>query len=568
MKRRDFIKTLPIGAAAASIPIVLPGFTAEAYAGNPLLHALLGAENNSRRILVLINLSGGNDGLNTCIPFQNPQYDLKRPSLGFTTGAEKASLQNYLLRPDLALNPQLDSAAGQSKFMKLWKDGKLGVVQSVGYPDGSRSHFRSTDIWNTASDSSLIVSTGWVGRYLETIKPDYPMPGALGVNPGDDPLAMSIDFSPPLTFQGSKSMMGIAVDDPTAYNAAALYNDDPPPNNNYGAELQYLRNVLIQSDVYGDRIKAIIPQKPAQPPSNNVSYPTGNRLAQQLKKVAWCVKADMKTKVYFVSLGGFDTHVQQSSKDPLQGHGLLMSQLAEAVSLFQQDIELMGNDPEGVKYADRVIGMTYSEFGRRVEQNSSQGTDHGSAAPQFFFGNAINGELYGSHPSLTDLDIYADIKAQFDFRQLFAGVLTDWFGADDAVRKAVLNKPEFTNKTDFGFQFPVNGSSTMQSIIRPEFINPSSVRPQEIDRIFVLDQNFPNPVQNQTTIPFRLSESATVRLEIFDSRGELVATPVEAMLGRGEHPISFDARRLSNGKYFYRLDVNGIVETKSMIVTK
>lgn len=553
MKRRDFIKHLPIGVAAASIPVAFPGFTATAFGRNPLLDALLNAQAETNRVLVLINLSGGNDGLNTCIPFQDPLYDQNRPKVGYISPLEKATLQNYLLRPDMALNPQMDTPSNQSKVMKLWKDGKFGIVQNVGYNNGNRSHFRSTDIWNTASDSNLIVSTGWVGRYLENERPNYPA----DVLPNEDPLAMSIDFTPPLTFQGSKSMMGVAVDDPSKYNPAFLYEDNVPPANNYGDELGYVRNVLIQSDIYGDRFKNLFPSTP----TNNVSYPTGNRLAQQLKKVAWCISKGMKTRVYFVSQAGYDTHVQQESKVPDAGQGLLLFQLAEAISLFQQDIEAFG-------VADRVIGMTYSEFGRRVHDNDSAGTDHGTAAPQFFFGNEINGELYGDHPKLaiSDLDQYQDLKPQYDFRQLFAAVLTDWFGASANLRKAVLNKPEFSTQADFDFRFPVNGSGEMKSLITNPAAGVTSTR--EEDRIFVLDQNYPNPVRSETTIVFRLSQSADVRLEVFDSRGELMATPVASRLGRGEHPIAFDARRLANGTYFYRLDVNGMVETKSMKVVR
>lgn len=570
MKRRDFIKHLPIGIAATSIPIAFPGFTGTAFGRNAMMDALLNGSQDTDRVLVLINLSGGNDGLNTCIPFYNQRYHDQRPKLKFG----QAELQGFQIRPgEMAFNPMFQhtystNANRKSTLLDMWKDGKFAIVQNVGYTDGSRSHFRSTDIWNTGSDSNLIVSTGWVGRYLETVKPDYPFPGPNGVEPTDDPLAMAIGYTPPLTFQGSKSVMGIAVNDPSAYNAAFLYDDDDPPANNYGDELQYVRNILVQSDIYGERFKTVhFPN--GQTPPNNVTYPTpaSNQLATQLKKVAWCIAKGMKTRVYFVQQGGYDTHVQQTKLDDA-GHGALLFQLAEAISLFQKDLE-------GFGVADRVIGMTYSEFGRRVNENNNEGTDHGAAAPQFFFGNAINGELYGKHPNLTPykddpvngLDVYSDIRQEFDFRQLFAGVLTDWFGVDDIVRKAILNKPDFTSKTDFGFQFPVNGSTKTQSLIRPEFLA-SVPHTQEVDRIFVLDQNFPNPVQNQTTIPFRLSESATVRLEIFDSRGELVATPVEALLGRGEHPVTFDARRLGNGKYFYRLDVNGVVETKSMMVVK
>ncbi len=557
MKRRDFIKALPLGVAAASIPFAIPGFSGEAFGKSPLLHALLNGTSTDDRILVLINMSGGNDGLNCVIPFQDPEYDIQRANIGFSSSADKAKLAGTSMRGNLALNPMMNynwsQASRESKMMNMFNDGKLAVIQNVGYTNPNRSHFRATDIWNSASDEGIIVSTGWVGRYLENTRPNYPF----DVQANEDPLALTVGYTTTLAFQGDKSIMGIAVNDPSNYTAASFYGDDTPPDTNFGHELGFVRNILTQSDVYGKRFDALFPS--GQQQKNNVTYPAANPLAQQLKKVAWCISKGMKTKVYFVQQGGYDTHIQQNSKDYTAGQGKLLFELAEAISLFQADIEAFG-------IADKVIGMTYSEFGRRVNENGSAGTDHGTCAPQFVFGSQVNGNVYGNNPNLTNLDIYADLKNQFDFRQLYASVLSDWFGGSDALRKAVLNKPEFTKQSpDFSFQFPVNGSGAMQSLIKtPAGVGSSSVA----DRIFILQQNYPNPVVSETTIAFNLSETSRVTLEVFDSRGELVATPVASTLGRGQHPINFDARRLSAGTYFYRLDVNGTVETKSMKVIR
>ena len=553
MKRRDFIKALPLGVAAASIPFSIPGFRGEAFGKSPLLNAILNGSDGSDRILVLINLQGGNDGLNCVIPFQDAEYLKQRKVIGFTASDLTDATK---LRGDLALNPLMGANGASTNFAKLWSTGKLAVVQNVGYADANRSHFRSTDIWNSASDSQTILSTGWVGRYLETTRPGYPFDVA--TDGSEDPLALAVGYSTSLAFQGNSSIMGVAVSDPSKYSAAVDYPDALPPDNNYGHELGFVRNILKQSDVYGKRFKDLFPTVP----TNNVAYPPANPLAQQLKKVAWCIAKGMKTKVYFVQQGGYDTHIQQNSKVNVIGQDRLLFELAEAISLFQADVEAMGNDSNGNPIADKVLGMTYSEFGRRVNENGSLGTDHGTAAPQFLFGTQVNGkEVYGNHPNLTDLDMYADLKQQFDFRQLYAGVLTDWFGMNDGVRKAILN-----NK-DFGFLFPVNGSSKMQSLIKtPATIG---VRDSYVqDKLFILQQNYPNPVVNETTIAFNLSESARVTLEVFDSRGELVATPVQSTLGRGEHPINFNANRLAAGTYFYRLDVNGNVETKAMKVVR
>jgi uncharacterized protein (DUF1501 family) len=555
MKRRDFIKHLPIGVAAAAVPFAIPGLSGLAFGKDSKLGKLLTPMSDNDRVLVLINLQGGNDGLNTIIPFDDPKYISNRKTIGFTTADDLSKINNLKLRGDLAFNNNFqftDLSGRQSNLYKMWQDGKLAVMQNVGYADPNRSHFRATDIWNSASDSGIITSTGWLGRYLEEIEPNYPF----DVKTGDDPLAMAISFTTTLVFQGSKSTMGVAIADPSSYNAASTYNDDPPPSNNYGNELGYVRNILVQSDVYGDRLKALFPS--GTPPTNNVAYPAANTLAQQLKKVAWCISKGMKTKVYFVQQQGFDTHVNQNSKDNQTGQGKLLFELAEAISLFQEDLEKFG-------VADRVVGMTYSEFGRRVNENSSSGTDHGTCAPQFIFGTQVNGELYGNHPDLVNLDPYQDLVNQFDFRQVYAGVLTEWFGPSEALSKAVLNKPEFTKQDSFGFEFPINGQTKSQSLFKQSAGVPNS---NSEDRIFILKQNYPNPAISETTIAFALSEAADVKLEVFDNRGDLIATPVNSRLGRGEHPISFDARSLSSGTYYYRLDVNGAVETKSMKVVR
>jgi uncharacterized protein (DUF1501 family) len=554
MKRRDFIKHLPIGVAATAIPFAVPGLSGLAFGKDSKLGKLLTPMSDNDRVLVLINLQGGNDGLNTIIPFDDPKYISNRKTIGFTTADDLSKINNLKLRGDLAFNPMVqyhDAAANRdSRLYKMWQDGKLAVMQNVGYADPNRSHFRATDIWNSASDSNIVVSTGWLGRYLEEIEPQYPF----DVVSGDDPLAMAISFTTTLVFQGGKSTMGVAVADPSKYSAAAAYADDTPPTNSYGNELGYVRNILVQSDIYGTRFNQLF----ATSPTNNVAYPAANSLAMQLQKVAWCIAKGMKTKVYFVQQQGYDTHVLQNSKDNGSGQGKLLFELAEAISTFQEDLEKFG-------VADRVVGMTYSEFGRRVNENSSSGTDHGTCAPQFIFGTQVNGELYGNNPDLVNLDPYQDLVNQFDFRQVYAGILTEWFGPSEALSKAILNKPEFTKQGSFGFEFPINGQTKSQSLFKQSAGVPNS-NPE--DRIFILKQNYPNPAISQTTIPFALSEAADVKLEVFDSRGDLIATPVNSRLGRGEHPISFDARRLSSGTYFYRLDVNGAVETKAMKVVR
>jgi uncharacterized protein (DUF1501 family) len=544
MKRRDFIKHIPLGLAAASVPFSIAGFSGRAFGRSPILDSLLNTQAASNdRILVIINLAGGNDGLNTVIPFNDPKYDANRGNIGYVSSADKALLTPYQVRPNsLALNPVMGT-----DFMNLYKDGKLAILQNVGYADPNRSHFRATDIWNSASDSLTVLSTGWVGRYLQTQVPDdYP----LDIGPAD-PVGIAISTATTLIYQGDRSVMGVAVSDPSKYTSASNYGADTIPDNNYGTEVNFVRGVLQQSDQYGNRFKTLF----ANPNSttNKVTYPSGNPLAMQLQKVAWCIQAGMTTKVYFVQQGGYDTHVQQNSKDPLSGQGILHRQLAEAITTFQKDMEAM-------QVADRVVGMTYSEFGRRVNQNSTAGTDHGTSAPMFVFGNAVNGNVFGSNPNLTDLDVYGDLKNEFDFRQVYSALLGQWFGVDQSMRKAVLNNFDATS-----LQFAVNASSNNENIFKDAFV---SVHESTAAPNFILYQNYPNPVRNETKIRFDLGRASRVTLEVFDARGELVATLVNAYHPAGPYTVSFDPGKLANGMYYYRLDAGGTVETKALTILR
>ncbi len=544
MKRRDFIKHLPLGLAAASVPFSVAGLSGRAFASHPLMNTLLNTQSDNDRILVIINLQGGNDGLNTVIPFQDSNYDTYRKDIGFVSSAEKAKLAPFALRSDLALNYVMGDP-----FMNLFKAGKLAVIQNVGYADPSRSHFRATDIWNSASDSSVVISTGWVGRYLQTMVPDdYP----IHID-SPDPVGIAISTATTLIYQGDKAVLGVAVSDPSNYTSATDYPDDTPPATAYGNELAFVHGILAQSDKYGTRFKDLFDTtKHPNATKNTVTYPTSS-LAKQLQKVAWCINAGMTTKVYFVQQTGYDTHVNQFSNDSSQtGQGMLLKDLAEAITAFQQDVENMG-------FGDRVVGMTYSEFGRRVNQNGSNGTDHGTCAPMFVFGTGINGEVYGNNPSLTNLDIYGDLINQFDFRQIYAALLGQWFGVDDTLRKAILNNHDVST-----LQFPVNGTGAMQNLIK----NPISSVGRQVDSSFQLYQNYPNPVRDETTIRFDLASGAMVRLEVFDARGELISTVASGYHGQGSYGAPFNTAGLASGTYYYRLDAGGVVATRVMTIVK
>ncbi len=549
MNRRDFLRAIPLGLTAAAAPLHARGLSGRAFGASPLLRALTNSAQATDRVLVLINLGGGNDGLNTLIPFEDPLYIQNRARTGFVAPRDRTTLNATLLRPGLALNPQMNAGPAGSTFLDLWRGGRMAIVQNVGYPDPSYSHFRSTDIWNSASDSNIVLSTGWIGRYLDTEFPQYP----LDVKPGDDPLAIQIDYSLSPVFQGSQAEMGLAVADPTHYDPGYLYADDPSPDTAHGAELAFVRSLLLQSNVYGNRFQQLF----ASPPQSRVEYPQDNDLALQLQKVAWCITSGMKTRIYFVSQDGYDTHSQQNSRTRGNGQGELLFRLAEAIATFQADIDRMG-------IADRVVGMTYSEFGRRVDDNDSLGTDHGTAAPSFIFGNAINGQLYGPNPDLVDLNDNGDLKWKVDFRQLYAAVLGDWFGVSTELRKAILNQP--ANAQPFGVDFDVNGCPKMQPLFRQPLR--AGLGDGHVTQAFFLRGNSPNPFRGETLIRFDLARSEHVTLEVFDSRGAPVRTLMKECLSAGPHQATFRGDGLASGVYFYRLEGETGVQTRKMLYVK
>lgn len=542
MRRRQFLRTLPLGVAAAAAPFAGGPFGGLAFGGSPLLRALL-ADAADDRVLVLINLSGGNDGLHMLVPFDDPAYRAARPRTGFQSGAERAALAATSVAPGLAFNPLMDAGPRSHPFMNLWRDGRLAVVQGVGYAGQSRSHFRSTDIWTSASDSNVVLATGWLGRWLAEGAPDYPY----GVAPGDDPLAVQIDFALSPVLQGPQAVMGLAVVDPTRYTAESAYADDPPPATAHGAEVAFVRSLLVQSEVYGRRFAEVF----ARGPARGMDYPADNELALKLQKVAWCIAAGLRTRVYVVEQTGYDTHAEQRSRERGgKGHGELLFRLGEAIATFQAHLDALG-------LADRVVGMTWSEFGRRVEENGGAGTDHGAAAPQLLFGTPVAGGLYGPTPDLVDLDDNGDLRWGIDFRQMYAAVLGDLFGASPALRGAVLNQPD--GATPYAIDFEPTGGGTARSLFR------APRRDVPPPPAFRLLPNAPNPFVGVTTLEFELDRDEAVRLEAFDARGRLVRTLMTGRPGIGRHRAVFEAADLPAGVYFARLSGPGGALSRKML---
>ena len=512
MKRRDFIKKSAAATSAIAATQLFGGIPVHAMT-HPLQHPQLFATNDN--ILVVVQLFGGNDGLNSFIPFENPVYYQNRPTLAIP--------KQQVLRvnnPTMGLHPVLTG------FKNLFDKGKLAVVQGVGYENANRSHFRSTDIWLTSSGASSTLFTGWAGRYLDYTFPTFPL------QLPDDPFSVQIGGTLSLMLQGAKGGMGISLLDPDEFFRTGKSNgidEDVAPGTPYGDEYLFVRAIKQQSDKYSTVVKSAFDRG-----SNKVNYASTN-FAQQLRLVARLISGGLKSRIYLVYLGGFDTHVNQAGV-----HQNLLKTLSDASDAFITDLSIAG-------ISKNVVGMTVSEFGRRTHENGSQGTDHGAASAQFIFGDMVNSGVLGADPDFSKVDSSGDLLYSFDYRQIYSEMLEHWFD---------VPKDDVTSLLGGRFiPLPLLQQRTGVSEIPA---------PNEI----TLHQNYPNPVTHSSVISYQIEKAGHVQMELFNEAGKRVATIVDAVQQAGEHSIPFDARAIDPGVYIYRLNVGSSSMMKKMIVVR
>ncbi len=372
-----------------------------------LLRAAAASERKPKpgdRVLVVVQLAGGNDGLNTVIPFGQDAYYRLRPSICVGPGSA------LKIADGIGLHPALDG------FRKLHDAGRLAVVQGVGYPNPDRSHFRSTEIWETADPEGdpRFRRTGWLGRALGSLPPGAD--DALEIGSREPSLALAAEGRtvPSLVSLESLARGSGAADDPLrgALDAAFGRREEDAP------DLAFLRDSGRRA-LEADRLLARALDEKKRPASG-AEYP-GFALAEKLRDVAAAIASGFPASIYYVSMSGFDTHARQTRQ-----HELLLAELSQSLSAFVADLASRG-------HGERVLALTFSEFGRRAEENRSGGTDHGTAAPLFLASAAeeLRGGLHGAHPSLDDLD-QGDLRFHTDFRRVYATVLEGWLGIDAA----------------------------------------------------------------------------------------------------------------------------------------
>ncbi|MBK6364439.1 MAG: DUF1501 domain-containing protein [Saprospiraceae bacterium] len=496
--RRDFLQSA--GLMATGMAAMVNGIPMYALGNTFQMMPLSMLE--SDRVLVLIQLRGGNDGLNTVIDRFNSEYYNIRPSLAIT----ESNLW--------ALDQKNGMPNAMNSLKPMWEEGKMKVIHNVGYPDPNYSHFRSSDIWATASDEDEYVSSGWIGRYF-----DYEFPAFQDAQPTIPP-ALQIGVQTDLVFQSSQRNLALAISSPNEFYKLALSGqlydvniDDIVPAKK---ELKFVRQVANSAFRYSQSIRDAYNSG-----RNEEAYPDNN-LAQQLAIVAKLIKGNLGTKVYLVYIDGFDTHANQ-----YDNHLRLLNRLSTSVAAFFKDLQKQG-------YDDKVLGMTFSEFGRTIYENGSAGTDHGTSAPMLLFTKDIGKEVVGNPPDLINTDQYGDPYFERDFRDVYATVLKNWFGMPPEVVDFVVGKDK----------------EIMNNLI-------PSVQPSVGTEAFkaLLGHRSVAGKPNQLEFYYSVLQQGQVIIELMDTSGQVIRTLKDEFSEKGSFTFVLDTKKyaIRNGDYIYRM---------------
>lgn len=513
--RRTFLRNLGLAGGAS---MLFSQTSLASIAASPLGFALSGG--NPERALVLIRLKGGNDGLNTIVPLYDfSTYANSRPNLHIP--------ENELL----SLSNEFGMSNTMQALQPMWEDGQMKVINSVGYPDQNLSHFRSIDIWGSASDANVVDSSGWLGRFITNEYPDYL------TNPPAIPPAIQIGSSGGIVFNDDmQNNLAVSVRNPDELYEIAqtgqLHTLDNIPECTYGEQLEFMRITANATFIYAEAIKEAYDNS-----TTNADYSTN--LGRQLGLVARLIKGNLGTKLYMVTLDGFDTHAGQGNQHPQ-----LLQQLSEAVSRFYDDLGASGRSQD-------VLAMTFSEFGRRIGQNASNGTDHGSAAPLLMFGEALNGNGFvGTNPDLQNTDANGNLLFHTDFREIYATVLENWLCIDAATVDGILGQS--FNRIDVGLSCETVGVG-------------ATAYAAAIQHEARYHRN------GQVYIHYTLPDSAKVKVEIFDITGKAVAMLFNGQQFSGSHQLLFQVPQqygFVSGIYVYRIEVNGRAYSQKMSLVR
>lgn len=511
--RRNFLRNLGILGTSGFLLNKLP----VAALGMSPLAAALSASGDDERVLVMIRLKGGNDGLNTLIPIHNfGKYQAIRPDIYIP--------RNEVIEftSTLAVHPQM------APLQSLWNDGHMRAVQNVGYPSQNLSHFRSSDIWATTSDADEVVTSGVFGRYLSDQYPDFLS------SPPDTPPAIQIGGPGNLLFNNADDFnYAISTENPTQLYEIArtgqLYDVNDVPDCTYGEQLSYLRAVANTTFRYA----GVLAQ--AFDAGRNTAEYENDRLGDQLALVARLLRGGLGTRLFVVELDGFDTHANQP-----EAHARLMNSVAKNVKSFFADLKTGDID-------DRVLAMTFSEFGRRVFQNGSNGTDHGAAAPMLLFGKGLNGNgMTGGLPDLDRPENEFNLQYEVDFRSVYATVLANWLCIDSGLVDQVMGQT-FPRMEDLGLF--CQGTTSDHS--------PSQTDTLKL-RAYLSG--------GEAVLEYALPTSARVGVHFFDVSGRKLSAPFQGQQQAGPQLLRFPLSGIgwSSGIYVVSLEVNGRMYSRKL----
>lgn len=526
MKRRTFIQTTAaIGVGIEFAPKLLKGFDEPELMTQDEFLA-------SDNVLIILELFGGNDGLNTIVPAEDDEYYRIRPNIGIP--------KDELIKVnDIYMNKALVQDVKNGGMKRMFEDGRLAIVEGIGYDQPNLSHFRSEDIWlsgiNPKSNHNEKLLEGWLGRYFALKLPNYPM------QIPEHPISISIDGAISLIFKSNKGDMGIALTDPNEFYKLGVGLTPKESllsgTSAYENEFNFIHTIARQSEIYSQAVKTAYEMGIKKINGNLYS---NNVLSQKLKMISAFIAGGLKTKVYFVKLSNFDSHAQQMNTSFTGQHYILLNEASKAISELMQDALESG-------FSERITGMTISEFGRRAYDNGSRGTDHGAASMQFVWGDDkfVNGGYWNNRPKLTDLDANGNVKYQTDYRVIYTEILEKRLGAT----------PEDVIKV-FGESFlPLNIlEKRVNSVFEKNHLGKQGIRIT------------PNPNNGSGNVHFELREAAFVDISIFNLTGRVQQTIQRSFLTEGMYKIPFNVD--TNGIYIISITADNARYSEKFSVLK
>ncbi len=543
MKRRNFIKLTSTASALSLLPTEV--FALFNSAG------LKTCPNVNAKKIVLIQLSGANDGLNTVVPInQYDTYAALRPNIKLNNVGGSNGIIN--LDSTLPIEKQVGLHPSLTGFKSLYDNGLMRLIQGVGYPVQDKSHFKSTDLWLTGGDgtpANNVLESGWVGRFLENyfanfLTANFPLGIQLGSSENSLGFHGEVEHGMSLNINGQ---------DPTGFysivNGLGGIAPTTIPNSEYGDLIQYILNNDTSTNTYAQTISAAFSAG-----SNSVTYPNTS-LSNQLKSVAKFISGGLETKVYLVKIGGFDTHnlqVASNTTSHTGNHADLLTQVSEAVTNFITDLN-------NQNIGDDVLAVTFSEFGRKAGENGNLGTDHGEIAPMFVFGSSLNAGISGTNINLSEAIAGNNFQVQtvqHDYRRVFSTILQDWFG----VSNPTLDLTFYDHTNNIGFTGnKINSLINSQNSVPPSCYNDVLLSAESFN--FTNDLIvYPNPSADTVTV----SSTSTINdISIFTIDGKLIGVYRNPLTS---NTFIINVQNLSIGLYSFKINtVNGSISKKVVI---